>query len=54
MKCQHKWVKDHELKRYWDFSGVEVVVFECRCGYCGKRQKRKYIGHVIGQLKTQN
>lgn len=49
MRCNHKWIKDREVKRYWDFSGTEVVVFECHCEYCERRQKRKYVGDVIGQ-----
>lgn len=50
MKCQHKWVKDREVRRYWDSSGIEVVVFECHCEYCGRRHRRKYIGDIVGQI----
>lgn len=48
MRCNHRWIKDHEVKRYWDSSGAEVVVFKCHCENCERQQKRKYVGDVIG------
>jgi len=50
MRCPHEWIKEHEVKRYVDASGFEVVVFECHCKYCEKRRKIKYVYIDTGQL----
>lgn len=49
--CLHEWKRIGESKHLkYDYSGVEVVVAECKCTKCEKKKYRKFIGHVVGQL----
>lgn len=40
--CRHNWEKIRLVRKYIDYSGFEVVVFECKCTKCGKIKEKKF------------
>lgn len=41
----HKYERIGKLEHLcWDYSGIEVLVAECKCTICGKRSKKKFMG----------
>lgn len=48
--CKHDFIRKKELYRYYDIEGIEVIVFQCQCSKCGKLKRKKFIGHIVGNL----
>lgn len=44
--CSHEWEKTETEPHntYFDYSGVKVGVFACRCRICGRMRNRKFMG----------
>ena len=40
----HKWFVNKFLYSYYDYSGCQVEVYECKCLKCGKVKNKKYMG----------
>lgn len=47
----------HEYKRIgkpkhlrYDIDGTEVLTALCKCQICGKETRRKFIGHIVGNM----
>ena len=43
-KCSHKWSVKKFLYSYYDYSGCQVKVYECKCSECGKIKNKKFMG----------
>lgn len=50
--CKHFWIKQTEKPQYeyFDYSGVQVGVFSCKCAKCEKVKTRKYMNGYWSEL----
>ena len=49
--CFHEWeITSNPKHLRYDQSGMEVVIAMCKCKKCLKVKRKKFIGHIVGNL----